>query len=141
MGSVGAAAHHALAASDPSGMLTGLPHLTPAPFNAHAAHAHAHAHAYPSLDDMKYHNAAAAHSHHVPHPQTDYASSLHSHMGVTSAASAAAASTSSFPYPPSLSSSAASSATGLSASPITEHSHPMHNSVVHHHAKLNLQTS
>jgi hypothetical protein len=98
---------------DPTGsMLTGLPHLTPAPFSTghHPAVATHHHQGFSLVDDMKYHNP---HSYH----QTDYSS--------FAAASAATSMTSSgvFAYP------------GLSGTP--EHStHHVH----HHHAKLNLQT-
>lgn len=47
-------------------MLTGLPHLTPAPFNTHSMHQ-----GFPhSLDEMKNHHYS--HSHH--HPHQDYSS-------------------------------------------------------------------
>ncbi len=126
----------ATGAHDPSaGMLTSLPHLTPAPFSSHAAHAHAVAAAgYPSLDDMKAYNNVSPHSHLAPHPgaathQPDY-SSLHS-MGATAATSSGV-----FSYPGLSAGSAVSfPPTGVNS---PEHSHHSHNSA-HHHAKL--QTS
>lgn len=101
-----------------SSMLTGLPHLTPAPYTMHQGF---------TLDDMKYHHhhhpaaasaaAAAAHT----HPQPDYSSFA------ASAAAASAASMTTFPSYP-----------GLSSAP--EHSN-VHHHHHHHHAKLNLQTT
>lgn len=109
--------HQHVDATAASSMLTGLPHLTPAPYSMHQGF---------TLDDMKYHHhhhpipsAAAASVHHNPQP--DYSSFA------ASAAAASAASMTSFPSYP-----------GLASAP--EHSN-VHHHHHHHHAKLNLQTT
>ena len=115
---VSMAPHEAAASVASTGMLTGLPHLTPAPFNSHSMHQST---AF-SLEDMKY-NSHSHHPHHthVPHQTTDY---------FASAASAAATS-----MPPGgVFQNYASLAT-----PTTDHSSHQHHH--HHHPKLNLQTT
>ncbi len=74
--SAGPASHPALSSmsqhdvSATSSMLTGLPPLTPAPFNTHSMHQGF------SLDDMKYHHTTPHHHHSYPHttPHQDYSS-------------------------------------------------------------------
>ena len=108
---------HESASAATTGMLTGLPHLTPAPFNSHSMHQSS---AF-SLEDMKY-NTHSHHPHHthVPYQTTDY---------FASAATAAATSMNPggvFPNYASL------------ATPTSDHSSHQHH---HHHPKLNLQTT
>ena len=118
--------HFASAASKPphpltgmsqhdSSMLTGLPHLTPAPYTT------SHHQGF-SLDDMKYPNT---HSH--VHPQPDYSS--FAAASATSAAAMTASAGGVFGYP-----------TRAVDSALDIHSnHHIHHH--HHHHKLNLQTS
>lgn len=65
-------------------MLTGLPHLTPAPFSTHTHHHHAY-----SLDDMK--------SYHNSHSHQDYSASFAAASAGSNPASAAAAGVFSYP--------------------------------------------
>ena len=109
---------HAEAVSATSSMLTGLPHLTPAPFNTHSMHQ-----GFPSLDDMKYHNT------HQIHPAHAHAHAHQHHPDYSSFAASAAANQLTSGHLGSF-----SSYPGLGAA--SEHSNHHH-----HHAKLNLQTT
>ena len=111
-------AHEAVSAAS-SSMLTGLPHLTPAPFNTHSMHQGF------SLDDMTYHNTHQIHaahhptSHHQYHPDYSSFAASAASLGASSMTSGHLGSFSSYP--------------GLASA--SEHSNH------HHHAKLNLQTT
>ena len=106
---------HAEAAAT-SSMLTGLPHLTPAPFNTHSMHSGGF-----SDDIMKYHNTHQIHHPHHHHHQPDYTSFAASAAAASSMTSGHLGSFSTYP--------------GLASA--SEHSNHHH----HHHAKLNLQTT
>lgn len=114
-------AHEAVSAAS-SSMLTGLPHLTPAPFNSNSMHQGF------SLDDMKYHNTHQIHaahhptSHHQYHPDYSSFAASAASLGASSMTSMTSGHLGSF-----------SSYPGLASA--SEHSNH------HHHAKLNLQTT